>query len=402
MNPIRKTYCRAVQKSMYLAMRLMRFNVPTQHHSYRNVIQCFVERKLKNVLIISGRHVSKKEEVATLIRLFDEEGIHTELYTEITPDPTLECVESLYSFYEQKKCDGILAIGGGSVIDSSKALQCKILYPKKNPTKLKGVLKVRHKPPYLFVIPTTAGTGSEATACLVLTDEKKNDKFAISDPCLIPKDVLLDGNLLIGQSQESIAITSMDAFSHAIEAYLSLDRTKYVEECSLKAMKLIKENIIRIYQDIHDKKARDNMMLASFYAGVSFTRAYVGYVHALAHAIGGEYHLPHGYCIAILLPYVLRAYGTKAEERLSALSIELGIGNEGSSRKDNSDKVICFIERLNEELKIPSSFEGQIKEEDYEKLAIHASREANPLYPVIRELDEKELLAILNEANKGN
>lgn len=400
MNFISRLYCRIVQKTIFSAMHFLSFPIPTSHQSYDDVILCLNKKGKKKPLIVSGKHVSQKKEVQDLIQLLKENDFDVDIYTEITSDPQTESIEKLFDFFIKNHFDSIIAIGGGSVIDACKALQVKLLYPNQLLIKKRGILKIKKKPCYLFCIPTTAGTGSEATACTVISDKK--DKFAISDPVLIPEDVLLDAHLLKGQRKENIAYTGMDAFCHALESYLSLDRTKFIYEKSLLAMKKIKDNLYDYYQDENRIECGRNLLNASFYAGVSFTRAYVGYVHALAHAIGGEYHLPHGYCIAILLPYVLLSYQDKANKRLATLAKELSIVPcDSSNIKENADKMIQFIFNLNKKLNIPSTFEHKISPNDYSKLALHATKEANPLYPVIKELSKDELKEIIRISNEG-
>ena len=323
-------------------------------------------------------------------------------YIGIASDPTFKTIEVLAGFYKAHECDSIIAIGGGSVIDAAKAMGVLVSNKYKNLSRFKGVLKVKKKLPYFIAVPTTAGTGSEASIASVVTNEETKDKFAISDGKLVPNVAILDDSLLKGLPSELVATTGMDAFTHAIESYMNHAGNKKSKEYAKKSLYLIKNHLYEFYSDRENDIARHNMLYASFYAAISFTRSYVGYVHALAHAIGGVYHKPHGYLIAILLPYVLEAYGKKAYRALAKASIEMGIGSNTSSREENALSLISWIRELNQKMGIPNSLDNLINEKDYLPLAEHASIEANPWYPVPKELDKNELAFVLRKANSKN
>lgn len=399
MNVFYKSYCRIYQKTLKIAQRFLVFRLPEVHDSLFDIPSIIKEQNLNHPLIVSGRHVSKKDEVSSLLNTLKQKGISFSLYIDIPSDPDIESIERLFSFYKEQNADSIIAIGGGSVLDASKALACKA--SKDKPLlSYKGILKVHHKVPFFIAAPTTAGTGSEATVASVITCNKPKYKFAINDPHLIPNIAVLDDSLLKGLPKETISITSMDALCHALEAFLSKSSTKLTDDYALRALSLIKENALPFYNDENDDKARKNMLRASFYAGVSFTRAYVGYVHALAHALGAKYHLAHGYCIAILLPYVLEAYSDSISIKANYLCDYLKLKPKSNSKIAKKDALIDWIISLNKDMGIPSSFHLLIKEEDIPSLCKTASKEANPLYPVPKLLNEKELQKILIKANQ--
>ena len=208
----------------------------------------------------------------------------------VVPNPLDFNVEDALRHYKENNAKAIIAIGGGSVIDVGKALGARIVRPKKSIKKMQGLLKVRKKLPLLIAIPTTAGTGSEVTVTSVITDSKTHHKYTINDFSLIPSYAVLDYNLTLGLPPHITAATGMDALTHAVEAFIGNTRTKETKKMSLEAVRLIVENLKKCYDTPLDKNARKNMLYASFYAGVAFTKSYVGYIHAIAHTLGGKYN----------------------------------------------------------------------------------------------------------------
>ncbi len=213
---------------------------------------------------------------------------------------------------------------------------------------------------------------------------------------MIPNVAVLDDSLLIGLPKGVIASTGMDALTHAIESYIGRSSTRQSKEYALQAIKLISDNLYAFYTDPKKDEARANMQKASYLAGVSFTRAYVGYVHALAHALGGYYNVPHGFANAVLLPLVLEEYGESVYDRLSEINDDLRLVDPLSPKKEKAEAVIAWIKEMNAKMNIPAKFDHLIKNfADLEALSLHAAKEANPFYPVPREFDKKELKTIL-------
>jgi alcohol dehydrogenase class IV len=400
MNIIKRAYCRTYQGIFRIAMKVLNFRIPEVHHSLNDIPSLWEMNHCKHPLIVSDEIIINLNPVQNFLTELKSKDISFDTYIDIKPDPSFESIERLYQFYNEHNCDCILAIGGGSVIDASKALGCKTLKPEKTLDHFKGVLKVGKDIPYFIAVPTTAGTGSETTVASVVTNEKTNDKFAINDGHLIPQVAVLDDALLENLPPKIIATTGMDAFTHAIEAYIGHSGTKLTDDYATKAMKAIKDHLYDFYLDSHNDIARKNMLEASFNAGVAFTRAYVGYVHALAHSIGGVYHMPHGLCIAILLPYVLEAYGKNAYKKLAEVSDLLELKEKTESEEIKAKAVISWIKEMNQKMNIPSSFEGKIQDKDLDFLASHSANEGNPLYPVPKEFNKEELKEIIRKANK--
>ncbi|MCL1901600.1 MAG: iron-containing alcohol dehydrogenase, partial [Firmicutes bacterium] len=288
----------------------------------------------------------------------------------------------------------IIAVGGGSSIDCAKAIGAKIAKPKKSLHKMKGVLKVRKKIPLLIAVPTTSGTGSEVTIAAVITNPETREKYAINDPCLIPHVVVLDANLTKGLPKNITAATGMDALTHAVEAFIGKSNTKKTKKWALEAAKLIFENIKKVYDEPLNTIARSNMQWAALLAGKAFTRAYVGYIHAIAHTLSGFYGTPHGLANAIILPVVLNEYGKSVYKKLSQLSIYAHLGKKENSDRQNAKIFIDKIIELNNYMGIPSAIK-EIKIEDEDLMIQRALSEANPLYPVPKLWSQKEIAKII-------
>ena len=307
------------------------------------------------------------------------QGISTAVFTDVVPDPDFECIEKAAAFYRSRGCDAIVAIGGGSVMDCAKLAGALVARPGKSARDLVGTMKVRKDTPLLVAVPTTAGTGSEATAAAVVTDPDKQRKYAVSDFAIIPDIAVLDPLLLTSLPPKMTAYTGMDALTHAVEAYINRFGSREARDYAEQAVVLIFKNLKESYDHPKNVEHRENMLLASYYAGIAFTNAMVGYVHALAHGIGGRYHVQHGLANAVLLPVVLEEYGKAAEARLARLAEAIGLG--GSSDAELTASFIAAIRKLSAHMGIPKTI-PEIRDEDVRQLAVGAAEEGNPAYPV--------------------
>ena len=315
-------------------------------------------------------------------------------------EPTDVMVNAILETMESIPHRRIIAIGGGSVIDCAKGVGARVAYPKKSLNKLAGVMRVMRKIPTLIAIPTTAGTGSEVTLAAVITDEKTHHKYAIMSFPLIPHYAVLDPKLTFTLPPHLTATTGMDALTHAVEAYIGRSTTKKTRRLALEATALIFQNIEKAYADGHDEAARDAMLRASYMAGVAFSMSYVGYVHAIAHSIGGRYGVPHGLANAVILPNVLEAYGKSAHKKLHRLAIAAGVADEGDSLDIGAQKFIEAVRRLNASMEIPDTLK-EIAPADIPDLAANAAKEGNPLYPVPRLMNAEELMPIYHRIARG-
>ncbi len=393
MNIFKRIYCRAFQKIMYIAIPFLPYRDPEILKDNSDIIEELKLNKITKILLMVSRTVKKQGLTAELEKLFNENNIEYTIFDEVLPNPTTSNVLRVKEIYLENNCQGIIAFGGGSVIDCAKAALACVVRSKKPIKKMAGVIKVRKKIPLLIAIPTTAGSGSEATVATVITDEETHHKFVISDFCLIPHYAVLDAKNIISLPKHITATTGMDALTHAVEAYIGKARTRKSKKDAVEAVKLIIENLEKAYADGNDVAARNNMLLASYLAGKAFTVSYVGYVHAIAHTLGGKYGVSHGLANAILLPIILREYGKKASKKLGELAKLIGLADNNLSNDEASEIFISKIEDMNKSMNIPNKFDCILKD-DIPFMAKLANKEANPLYPVPVLFDERKLMEI--------
>ena len=266
-------------------------------------------------------------------------------------------------------------------MDCAKGVGARVARPNLTIPQMRGLLKVMKKIPLLIAVPTTAGTGSETTIAAVISNPRTHEKYAVNDFHLVPKYAVLDPLITVGLPPQITATTGMDALTHAVEAYVGRSNTKETRQAARKAVQLIHENLYTAYVDGGNLTARSNMLTAAFYAGIAFTKAYVGYVHAIAHTLGGYYRIPHGLANAVILPYVLDYYGETAHEPLAELADLIGITAQGENKAEKAGKFIAWIRELQASMNIPVKLEG-IQQADMPGMIHNALKEANPLYPV--------------------
>ena len=284
-------------------------------------------------------------------------------------------------------------------MDCAKAAAARVVKPKQSVRKMRGYLKVGKKLPPFFAVPTTAGTGSETTVAAVVSDPETHEKNSICDGVLRPKYAVLDPILTIGLPPHITSTTGMDALTHAVEAYIGKSNVKSTIRYSEEAVKLIHTNLEKAYTNGKDVEARNNMLKASFYAGNAFTRAFVGYVHAIAHNLGGMYNTPHGLANAVVLPYVLEWYGSSIYKPLAKLADLINLTDKSLSNEEKAKAYIAEIKRMNQAMNIPSKFDF-IKEEDIPILVKRALKEGNPGYPVPKIMKPSDCEQVIRELMK--
>lgn len=391
MNILKKSYCRIFQTAFKIALPLLPYREPEIMNSVDEIIPLLKNKSYESVLLVTDKVIRELGITKNLEELMAQNNIACHVYDETVPNPTIDNVEAARNMYLSNNCKAIIAFGGGSSMDCAKACGARIAKPKQPIPKMKGILKVLKKIPMLIAIPTTAGTGSETTLAAVITDSKLHHKYPINDFNLIPNYAVLDYRTTVGLPQHITSTTGMDALTHAVEAYIGNSTTKYTRKRAIEAVKLINENLKDAYDDGHNQTARSNMLKAAYSAGVAFTQSYVGYVHAIAHSLGGQYGTPHGLANAVILPILLREYGPVIYPKLATLAKESGVVTDTAlSEKDTALKFIDWVQEMNDSMNIPRNI-PQIKDEDIETMAKHADKEANPLYPVPVLKDEKAL-----------
>lgn len=271
--------------------------------------EVFKKENTASVLVVTDAGIVKNGLTASLEAALVQNGIKYAIYEKTLPNPTVDNVEQALKLYYENGCDTLIAMGGGSAIDCAKATGARVAYPKKTVGKMGGILRVLRKTPTLIAIPTTAGTESETTLAAVITDSKTHHKYALMSFPLIPHYAVLDATLTYTLPPNLTSTTGMDALTHAVEAYIGRSTTRKTRNLALEATRLVFENVEKAYLDGKDHIARENMLRAAYMAGIAFSKSYVGYIHALAHSLGGRYGTPHGLANAVIMPYVLEGYG---------------------------------------------------------------------------------------------
>ena len=381
---LKKVWYRIYQNVFKVAMCFMDWSEPELLEGADSVLElpAFIKNKgIEKVLVVTDKGLMGLHLLDPMFAKLEEVGVDYVVYDGVQPNPTIPNIEDCKDMYIENGCQGIIAFGGGSSMDCAKAAGARVVKPNQSVREMRGYLKVLKKLPPFFAVPTTAGTGSETTVAAVVTDPETHEKNAINDICLRPKYAVLDPALTVGLPPHITSTTGMDALTHAVEAYIGKSNTKSTIRYAEEATKLIYDNLEKAYADGKDVKARGNMLKGSYLAGCAFTRAFVGYVHAIAHNLGGLYGTPHGLANAVILPYVLDWYGNAAYPQLAKLADIIGITNDAMSVEEKGKAFIAEIRRMNKAMNIPDKFDF-IKEEDMQTLVSRALKEGNPGYPV--------------------
>lgn len=387
---IKSVYCRVFQAAFRMALPVLPYREPEIINSCKELGKILKKEKAISVLVVTDKGVVNCGLLKPLEEALKISNIGHIIYDDTLPNPTVINVEDALKLYHKNKCSAIIAVGGGSAMDCAKAVGARAVYPKRTVNQLGGKLKAWRKLPTFIAIPTTAGTGSETTLAAMITDSSTHHKYAIMSFPLIPHYAVLDATLTYSLPPHLTATTGMDALTHAVEAYIGLSTTKETRRLAMEATKLVFENVHSAYTDGKNHAARENMLHAAYKAGIAFSKSYVGYIHALAHALGGLYGTPHGLANTVIMPYVLEAYGKSVYKKLYKLGLNAGICDKNDSYEMGAKKFIDAIKQLNKDMGISNKIEG-VKKEDILSLAKHAEKEANPLYPVPKLMTRKEL-----------
>lgn len=397
MNPIRKAYCRIYQTCFRIALPVLPYREPEPLASFEDAAALLSEKKAKRPLIVTDATIERLGLTDKLKNALANHGIEFRVFSDVVPNPTVSNVEAARAQYLEDGCDALVAFGGGSAMDCAKAVGARLVRPSKPVSKMRGLLKIMHRLPLFIAVPTTAGTGSETTLAAVITDDETHYKYPINDFSLIPHYAVLDYRTTIGLPKHVTSTTGMDALVHAVEAFIGRSTTSETRERAIEATALIRRYLRRAYGNGHDAEAREGMLRAAYAAGIAFTKSYVGYVHGVAHSLGGQYGIAHGLANAVLLPCFLEEYGASARAKLARLARESGVAKEMlGDTAQNADDAACarafidWVKEMNSSMGIPEKIEG-IREEDIPMMAKRADKESNPLYPVPKLMDAGEL-----------
>ncbi|PIC90814.1 alcohol dehydrogenase [Sporosarcina sp. P21c] len=393
---MKRVYARLFQRGLKVGMNFLPWREPellVGPGSVEGLAGKVKSLGLDNVFIITDRNIAKLGLLDVMLLGLDSLGIKYLVYDQTVANPTIVNIEEARGLYVANECQALIAFGGGSPIDCAKAVGARIARPEKQIPELKGLFHVRKRIPTLFTVPTTAGSGSEATLAAVVTNSETHEKYAINDTSLIPHYAVLDPLLTMKLPPAITAATGMDALTHAVEAYIGNSNTKDTWNDSRAVVQLVFTNLYEAYRNGDNLTARTNMQRASYLAGKAFTRAYVGNIHAIAHTLSGFYNVPHGLANAIILPHVLEYYGKTVYNPLSELADLIGVTNHSDTKRMKAEKFIEAIRALNHAMNIPERMDG-IMVEDIPLMVKRASAEANPLYPVPKILRKKEFMEL--------
>ena len=378
-----KMYCRIYQAVFKIGMYLIPWSMPETLEgagAVKKLPALIKEKGFTKVLVVTDKVLMDLGLPKGMLEAMDSAGIEYVVYDGVQPNPTDRNVNEGLKLFRENGCQAMVAFGGGSPMDCCKGIGAMAVKKGKTVEQLQGLFKILHKIPTIFAVPTTAGTGSETTVAAVITNEKTHHKASMNDTSLMPKYAVLDPELTVGLPPKVTSTTGMYALCHAVECYTNNTyNSKLEKKLSEDAVKLIYDNLYEAYTDGSNIEARQNMQKAAFYAGRAFTRGCVGYVHAIGHTLGGLYGTPHGLAMSVILPHVMRQFGSAAHERLARLAEVCGM--TGANDAEKAEKFISWIEEMKVKMNIPAGLDV-IKDEDVPQIIEWAMKEANPLYPV--------------------
>jgi len=349
----------------------------------------------KKALIVTGKVVTKTGLVTILTDLLTKWGIEFEVFNDITGEPTEEMIDGGVSAYQQSGCDFLIAIGGGSPLDSAKAIAAMTLLPGKLSDYM-GI-EIKGKFPPMVMIPTTAGTGSETTKFTIITDTKRNVKMLLKGDSLLPDIAILDPAFTISAPQSITAATGMDALTHAVEAYTSRKGNTLTDLYALSAIKRIFGYLPTAFTDGKDEKAREEMQIAAFEAGVCINNASVTLVHGMSRPIGALFHVPHGISNAMLIKECLTFALDGCYERFATIARTIGVADENTDEETAAKAFLEALDKLCKHCEITTLKEYGIKKEEFDvlvdKMAGDAIASGSPSN-TIKEVKKEDLVEI--------
>ncbi|MDR2723237.1 MAG: iron-containing alcohol dehydrogenase [Cellulomonadaceae bacterium] len=420
-SPAYVAYCRAFQTVMRGASYLLPWRKPRILGNYAQMTQALGRRNIASVLLVTDGGLVSIGLNTELEQALTDASIACHRFDQVVPNPTIGNVEDALHLYRSQGCQAIVALGGGSPMDCAKAVAARLARPTRTVRGLGGLLKVHARIVPFVAIPTTAGTGSETTVAAVISDPVTHEKYSINDPSLIPHYALLEPRLTAGLPPHITAATGMDALSHAVEAYIGHANTRQTRQDALTATALVFDNLRQAVNHGDDLQARANMQQAAYLGGTAFTRAYVGYIHAMSHQLSGLYGTVHGVGNTMLMPHVLEAYGAAAHKPLADLAVAAGLVDhvdnsvqrvgesqavaavdgpeidDGITYADAAQAFIQAIRDLAAAVNLPTT-EPKLREEDIPTLTQRALKEGNPVYPVPVIFGKTEIAALYRKA----
>lgn len=392
----KKILLRSLNQLMGTIIRRLRIPTPLLHvgpDCSLNLCDDIVRFGATRVLIVTDKILLDLGVLDKMQERLTHLGASVTIYSGIQPDPTFAHVREGIALVRQHQCDAVLAVGGGSAIDAAKGISAGAVINEDVMT-LAGFMKIKTPGLPFYVVPTTAGTGAEVSLAAVISDPDTHKKSGLVSPLLIPRVAALDPVVMQGMPPFVTATTGIDALTHAIESYISRNARAESERFALSAIQLIFANLEVAYKQGDDLQARQSMAVASTYAGLAFSKTFVGYVHAISHALGGTYGIPHGLANGIVLPHVLRFSVEEVPERFAAMAIAAGLGNQGDDEHTLAMRFVNEVQALIDRLGIPRTVE-KLQTQDMETLAAAALKEAHVTYAVPRFMSKQDCLDML-------
>ncbi|ECE6014551.1 L-threonine dehydrogenase [Salmonella enterica subsp. diarizonae] len=360
--------------------------------SLKDTMNTMAEYGFRRTLIVTDAMLAKLGMAGDIQKALQERDIFSVIYDGTQPNPTTSNVAAGLKLLKENGCDSVISLGGGSPHDCAKGIAL-VAANGGDIRDYEGVDRSAKPQLPMIAINTTAGTASEMTRFCIITDEERHIKMAIVDKHVTPLLSVNDSSLMVGMPKSLTAATGMDALTHAIEAYVSVAATPITDACALKAVTMIAENLIVAVEEGSNAQAREAMAYAQFLAGMAFNNASLGYVHAMAHQLGGFYNLPHGVCNAVLLPHVQVFNSQVAAARLRDCAAAMGVDVSGMSEAEGAQACVVAIRQLSQKVSIPAGLrELNVKEEDIPVLATNALKDAcgltNPIQATHDEIVE--------------
>ena len=352
---------------------------PVSYHgvgAVKEIVTELTNRGYKRAFIASGRHVVKSGEIKKITDLLDAAGIAYTFYTDIKPNPTIENVQNGVKAFQEFGADSIIAVGGGSVMDTSKAIGIIINNPEfADVRSLEGVAPTKKHAVFTIAVPTTAGTAAEVTINYVITDVEKKRKFVCVDVNDIPEVAVVDPEMMYSMPKPLTAATGMDALTHAIEGYITKGHCTISDMFHLEAIHLIAKNLRAAVEN--DIDGREGMALGQYIAGMGFSNVGLGIVHSMAHGLSALYDTPHGVACAILLPLGLEYNKPVAGERYRAIGRAMEVPYiDSMNDEDAANATIAAVKKLGADVGIPADLKEIVKDEDVQFLSESAFADA--------------------------
>lgn len=373
-NYIRKeVYSMSIERMVYTGTSYF------GEYARKEIITEIKKRKFNKALVVTDAMLVKCGVAEKIENVLKDGGISYEIDDEVKPNPTIANVHTGLDKLKVSGADFIIAVGGGSVIDTAKAIAVIANNPDNyDVVSLEGVDKSKNPPMPIIAVPTTAGTGSETTMDYVITNTGQKRKMACMDSMVVPVVAILDTDIMASLPLKMTAATAMDALTHAVESYLSKGAFDFSEMLSLKAVSLISANFLKVIKNLNDLEARKALAMAQYMAGMSFTNVGLGIVHSMAHPLSAFYDVPHGVANALILPYVLKFNSVTCEDKMVTLAktfdpeFDERYGSEAAT-----ERCIELINTFNSIAGLPHKLkEINVKVEDIDALAREALNDA--------------------------